>query len=76
MSAICGIVGAGAAGQKGTRDLAIGGNDVIKALGVPPGPIIGRVLERLLERVLDDPQLNERDALLSLVPQCAAEARS
>lgn len=60
----------------GTRDLAIGGRDVMRTLGVPPGPLIGRVLERLLERVLDDPQLNERDALLALLPSCAAEVRT
>ena len=60
----------------GTRDLAIGGREVMSALGVPPGPLVGRVLERLLEKVLDDPQLNERDALLALLPSCAAEVRA
>jgi tRNA nucleotidyltransferase (CCA-adding enzyme) len=60
----------------GTRDLAISGHDVMKELGVPPGPIVGRVLERLLERVLDDPQLNERAALLALLPSCVAEVRA
>jgi tRNA nucleotidyltransferase (CCA-adding enzyme) len=57
----------------GTKDLAISGNDVIKQLGTVPGPIVGRVLERLLEKVLDDPALNERDALLALVQPCADE---
>jgi tRNA nucleotidyltransferase (CCA-adding enzyme) len=57
----------------GTKDLAISGSDVMRQLGAPPGPIIGRVLERLLEKVLDDPTLNERDALLSLVASCAQE---
>ena len=60
----------------GTRDLAIGGREVMSALGVPPGPLVGRVLERLLEKVLDDPQLNEREALLALLPSCAAEVRA
>jgi tRNA nucleotidyltransferase (CCA-adding enzyme) len=53
------------------KDLAISGNDVIHQLGVRPGPIIGKVLERLLERVLEDPELNQRDALLSMIEGCA-----
>lgn len=59
----------------GTRDLAVSGRDVMTQLGVPPGPIVGKVLERLLERVLEDPSLNQRDALLGLMPQCAADAQ-
>lgn len=47
-----------------TRDLAIRGNDLMKALSIAPGPAIGRVLERLLELVTDDPSLNERTRLL------------
>ncbi|MCL6106788.1 MAG: hypothetical protein M1309_05510 [Actinobacteria bacterium] len=27
----------------------VGGNDLMKALGLPPGPVIGRLLDRLLE---------------------------
>ncbi len=53
----------------GTRDLAIDGSDVMARLGCRPGPIIGRVLEALLQRVLDAPELNERDALLALVDE-------
>ncbi len=49
------------------RDLAIGGHDVMEALGIGPGPLVGRVLERCLEAVLDDPSLNTRERLLSLV---------
>ena len=55
-------------------DLCIGGADVIRLLGRPPGPIVGAVLRRMLERVLDDPGLNERPLLEALVPQLAAEA--
>jgi tRNA nucleotidyltransferase (CCA-adding enzyme) len=47
-------------------DLAIGGNDLIAA-GIAPGPTVGRTLEQLLDAVIDDPALNTRDALLSLV---------
>jgi tRNA nucleotidyltransferase (CCA-adding enzyme) len=56
----------------GTRDLAVSGNDVVQQLGVRPGPIIGKVLERLLERVLEDPSLNQREMLLPLIESCAA----
>jgi hypothetical protein len=42
-------------------------------LGSPPGPAVGRILERLLERVLEDPHLNQRETLLALVDEVAAE---
>jgi tRNA nucleotidyltransferase (CCA-adding enzyme) len=52
-----------------TRDLAISGHDVMQRLGIAPGRVIGQVLERLLERVIEDPSLNEREALLKLVDE-------
>jgi tRNA nucleotidyltransferase (CCA-adding enzyme) len=52
-------------------DLAIKGPDVMAALGVGPGPIIGEVLRALLEMVIEDPALNEREALLALIPEVA-----
>lgn len=48
------------------RDLKIDGNDLIAVLGMKPGPEIGRVLNALFERVLDDPALNDREKLLEL----------
>jgi tRNA nucleotidyltransferase (CCA-adding enzyme) len=48
-------------------DLKINGLDVMRILGIPPGREIGVLLERLLERVLDDPSLNEREKLEALV---------
>jgi tRNA nucleotidyltransferase (CCA-adding enzyme) len=54
-------------------DLVIGGGEVMQVLGLPPGPLVGKVLARLLERVLDDPQLNTREALLALLPEVARE---
>ena len=47
-------------------DLAVGGDDLI-ALGLEPGPAFGRILETLLERVVEDPTLNRREALLEMV---------
>jgi tRNA nucleotidyltransferase (CCA-adding enzyme) len=46
------------------RDLAVRGDDLL-TLGLR-GPEVGRVLDALLERVLEDPALNERDTLLAL----------
>ncbi len=48
-------------------DLAVDGEDVMRVLGVGPGPQVGRVLQALLERVLERPALNRRDALLRLL---------
>ena len=47
-------------------ELAVDGDDVRTALGIPAGPEIGRVLRVLLDRVVADPALNERERLLGL----------
>ena len=52
-------------------DLAIGGEDVMATLGIPPGRKVGQVLAALLDRVLDDPDLNSREALLRLMSEVA-----
>ena len=48
------------------RDLSINGDDLIRELGVAPGPRLGRLLDGLLERVITDPTLNDRPTLLML----------
>lgn len=48
-------------------DLAVDGNDVMRELAIGPGPRVREVLEELLERVTDEPLLNDRDALLGLL---------
>jgi tRNA nucleotidyltransferase (CCA-adding enzyme) len=50
-------------------DLAIGGTEVMRELQLPPGRQVGVVLARLLELVLDDPDLNTVETLLRLLPQ-------
>jgi tRNA nucleotidyltransferase (CCA-adding enzyme) len=50
-------------------DLAIDGKDVMRILGIAPSREIGVILERLLERVLDDPSLNEREKLEAMLPE-------
>jgi tRNA nucleotidyltransferase/poly(A) polymerase len=47
------------------RDLAINGNDLQAELGRPPGPWLGRLLDRLLESVVKDPSRNRREQLLA-----------
>lgn len=54
--------------------LAIDGNDLQRELGREPGPRIGRVLDRLMEAVLDDPSLNRRETLLGLAREVDAKA--
>ena len=57
------VIAAGAAFSLG--DLAIGGDEVMRLLGVGPGPEVGRILNRLLEMVLEEPALNTREKLLA-----------
>jgi hypothetical protein len=54
------------------KNLAVSGADVMRVLGVGPGPQVGQVLNRLLERVLDDPALNQKETLERLIPEVAA----
>lgn len=48
-------------------DLKVNGEDVMKELKIKPGPKVGQVLHALLEKVLDDPKLNQREILLELI---------
>lgn len=57
----------------GLKDLVISGSDVMARLGLAPGPEIGRVLGSVLERVLEDPALNERESLLRLLDEIGAK---
>ncbi len=49
------------------RDLAVDGRDVMSALGIGPGPKVGDALSYLLERVLEEQTLNQRERLLELL---------
>ena len=52
---------------KGTRDLAIDGNRVMEVLGLGPGPEVGRAMQWLMEKVLEDPELNTESGLVHLL---------
>ena len=51
------------------RDLEVGGGDVMRVVGLPPGPRVGQILDRLLEEVLEDPSKNRREWLLERLGQ-------
>lgn len=51
--------------------LKVNGEDIIREAGVEPGPKIGSMLAILLEEVLDDPTLNDRDVLIAKVKTLA-----
>ena len=55
--------------------LAIDGGDLIADLGLAEGPLLGRILDELLERVIADPGLNERPTLLMLAQAMLTEDR-
>lgn len=50
-------------------DLAVDGEDIMRSLEIGPGPDVGRILDNLLDRVLEIPALNERDKLLQLAAE-------
>lgn len=54
------------------KTLAVSGRDLIAA-GIEPGKMLGEVLERLLEEVLEDPDKNNKEYLLSLALKTAKE---
>jgi hypothetical protein len=57
------------------RGLAIDGADLMAELGLAQGPLLGRVLDEILERVIIDPALNDRPTLLLLARATLAEDR-
>ncbi|MGB2769716.1 MAG: HDIG domain-containing metalloprotein [Candidatus Zixiibacteriota bacterium] len=48
----------------GLKDLGVNGNDIMKTFDIPPSPLVGQVLNYLLELVLDDPEVNQKDRLM------------
>ncbi|MCL2014208.1 MAG: HD domain-containing protein [Oscillospiraceae bacterium] len=50
-------------------DLAVNGTDIIKHLNLVPSERVGEILEYLLDRVIDDPKLNEKKTLLEIAAE-------
>lgn len=48
------------------KDLAITGKDLMNELNISPGPEIGKILRELLNRVIECPDINEKNLLLEL----------
>jgi tRNA nucleotidyltransferase (CCA-adding enzyme) len=48
----------------GLKDLAVNGNDIMESLNLPPSPLVGKILNHLLEMVLDEPEVNQKENLL------------
>lgn len=48
------------------KDLDISGNDLMSQLNMKPGPEIKKVLDKLYDAVLSNPELNEKSKLLDL----------
>lgn len=55
------------------KDLALGGRDLMTYLGMAPGPAVGRVLDSLLDFVIEQPSHNTREALLERARACLLE---
>ncbi|MEK7766714.1 MAG: HD domain-containing protein, partial [bacterium] len=52
--------------------LAVRGDDVMRILGIPAGPTVGRILSILLEEVLDEPARNTKEQLEPRVRELSA----
>jgi tRNA nucleotidyltransferase (CCA-adding enzyme) len=52
-------------------DLAVNGDDVIKIVDLQPGPRVGRILNQLLEEVIEKPEYNRKDKLVEIVKRMA-----
>ncbi len=50
-------------------DLKVNGQDVMKILGIRPGPVVGRILNQLFEEVEEDKSKNKRTYLLKRIKQ-------
>lgn len=57
------------------RDLVIDGSDLIMELGLSEGPMLGRILDALLDQAVTDPTINDRATLLLLAQAMLTEDR-
>jgi tRNA nucleotidyltransferase/poly(A) polymerase len=57
-----------------SRDLALNGHEVMDLLGLTEGPEVGRVLDHLMETVVDQPELNTKEGLTALLKEMGTSA--
>lgn len=57
-----------------TSALAIDGKQVMARLAIEPGPRVGAILRALLERVIEEPELNTPERLLALCDELAGQS--
>ncbi len=69
--ALAGRLRAAAGAPVTAADLALKGPDVMRVLGVGPGPVVGHAIRELLARVLEDPAVNTAGALEQLLKEMA-----
>jgi tRNA nucleotidyltransferase (CCA-adding enzyme) len=50
-------------------DLAVSGEDVMKVMGIGSGPEVGRILDGLLDRVIEEPGRNTRENLIRILEE-------
>jgi len=55
------------------KDLAVNGKDILNT-GIPEGPEIGRILNNLMDKILNGEVQNEKERLLNLIPSLAARS--
>ena len=55
------------------KDMAISGHDLMENLSLKPGPILGKLLQALFEEVLENPEINTKETLLSRAQQILKE---
>jgi tRNA nucleotidyltransferase (CCA-adding enzyme) len=55
------------------KNLAVNGNDLMSGLGIAAGPAIGRILDALLDEVIEDPGKNERGYLMRRAAEICPE---
>jgi tRNA nucleotidyltransferase (CCA-adding enzyme) len=58
------------------HELAIDGERVMRILGCKPGPVVGRALRHLTDRVVEDPSCNTPEALDALLEAWAEAAKN
>ncbi len=56
-------------------DLAVGGSDLMTEFGLGEGPLLGRILDELLELAITDPAINDRPTLLLMAQSMLTEDR-